>query len=126
MRKNPIKVLITGITGMVGSHLADFLLDKTDWDIHGLCRWRSPQNNVDHLIPRVNSGDRVFFHYGDLRDYISLQNVVENVKPEYVFHLAAQSFPKTRYGPPKFNRSNRIRPTTPYCFNLVHNEVRLQ
>ena len=38
MRENPIKVLITGITGMVGSHLADYLLEKTDWEIHGMCR----------------------------------------------------------------------------------------
>ena len=88
------KSLITGITGMVGSHLTDYLLENTDWDIHGMCRWRSPQDNVEHLIPRVNKGDRVFYHYGDLRDYISLQNVVEKVKPDYVFHLAAQSYPK--------------------------------
>ena len=56
-------VLITGITGMVGSHLADYLLKYTDWDIHGICRWRSPQDNIEHLIPRVNAGDRLFFHY---------------------------------------------------------------
>jgi len=67
----------TLITGMVGSHLADYLLENTDWDIHGMCRWRSPQDSIEHLIPRVNNGDRVFFHYGDLRDYISLQNVIK-------------------------------------------------
>ena len=71
---------------MVGSHLADFLLASTDWEIHGMCRWRSPQDNIEHLIPRVNSGERVFFHYGDLCDYISLQNVIEKVRPDYVFH----------------------------------------
>jgi GDPmannose 4,6-dehydratase len=93
-------VLITGITGMVGSHLCDYLLEKTDWDIHGMCRWRSPQDNIEHLIPRVNTGDRVFFHYGDLCDYISLQNVTEKVKPDYVFHLAAQSYPQTSFSSP--------------------------
>ena len=94
------QVLITGITGMVGSHLADYLLKNTKWDIHGMCRWRSQQDNVEHLLPRVNSGDRVFFHYGDLCDYISLQNVIEKVRPDYVFHLAAQSYPQTSFTSP--------------------------
>jgi len=94
------KALITGITGMVGSHLADYLLEITDWDIHGMCRWRSPQDNIEHLIPKVNAGDRVFFHYGDLCDYISLQNVVNKVKPGFVFHLAAQSYPQTSFSLP--------------------------
>ena len=89
--------LITGITGMVGSHLADYLLKSTDWDIHGMCRWRSPQDNIEHLIPGVNAGERVFFHYGDLCDYISLQNVIEKTKPDYVFHLAAQSYPQNSF-----------------------------
>ena len=94
------KVLITGITGMVGSHLADFLLENTDWDIWGMCRWRSPLDNVEHLLDRVNRKDRVFFIDGDLCDYISLQNVVEKVKPDYVFHLAAQSYPLTSFTSP--------------------------
>src|SRR5258705_4979906 len=86
------RALITGITGMVGSHLADFLLAQTDWDLFGMCRWRSPLDNVSHLIDRANHGDRLKFLYGDLRDYISLQNVVEEARPDFVFHLAAQSF----------------------------------
>ncbi|MBF0186796.1 MAG: GDP-mannose 4,6-dehydratase [Magnetococcales bacterium] len=94
------RALITGITGMVGSHLADYLLEHTDWEIHGMCRWRSPMDNVQHLIPRVNAGDRVHFIYGDLRDALSLQNVVERVQPDYVFHLAAQSYPKTSFNAP--------------------------
>ena len=44
-------VFITGITGMVGSHLADFLLLNTDWKIVGLIRWRSPLDNIAHLVP---------------------------------------------------------------------------
>ena len=86
-----MKVLITGITGMVGSHLTDFLLENTNWDIYGMCRWRSPKDNVNHILTRVNKKDRVFFLFGDLRDYISLQNVVNEVKPDYVYHLAAVS-----------------------------------
>ncbi len=94
------KALITGITGMVGSHLADFLLKNTDWQIHGMCRWRSPDDNVRHLFPRINKKDRLFFHYGDLCDYISLQNVLQDIKPDYVFHLAAQSYPQTSFTSP--------------------------
>ena len=94
------KALITGISGMVGSHLADYLLEHSDWDIYGMCRWRSPLDNVKHLLDRVNRHDRVFFLYGDLRDYISIQNVVEQAKPDYVFHLAAQSYPTTSFTSP--------------------------
>lgn len=94
------KALITGITGMVGSHLADFLLENTDWDIYGMCRWRSPLDNVEHLLDRANRKDRLFFVNGDLCDYISLQHVVNEAKPDYVFHLAAQSYPKTSFSSP--------------------------
>ena len=66
------KALITGITGMVGSHLTDFLLKHTDWDIWGVCRWRSPLENVSHLLERVNRNDRVFWEYADLNDEVSL------------------------------------------------------
>ena len=55
------KALITGITGMVGSHMADFLLANTKWDVLGLCRWRSPMTNLDHLLNRANKRDRLFF-----------------------------------------------------------------
>ena len=48
------KALITGITGMVGSHLADFLLENTDWDVYGVCRWRSPVSYT-HLTLPTNS-----------------------------------------------------------------------
>jgi GDPmannose 4,6-dehydratase len=91
------RALITGITGMVGSHLADFLLAKTDWDIYGMCRWRSPLDNVQHLIDLVNKKERLFFIYGDLCDYISLENAVKESRPDYVFHLAAQSYPATSF-----------------------------
>ncbi len=95
-----MKALITGITGMVGSHLADFLLDNTDWDIYGVCRWRSPLDNVTHLVERVNRKDRVYFEYADLNDEISLIRVISDIKPNYVFHLAAQSYPQTSFTAP--------------------------
>jgi GDPmannose 4,6-dehydratase len=94
------RALVTGVTGMVGSHLADFLLENTDWDIYGLCRWRSPLDNVNHLVSRANAGERVFFVYGDLRDYLSIDTAVRQAMPDYVFHLAAQSFPKTSFDSP--------------------------
>lgn len=94
------KALITGITGMVGSHLADYLLVNTDWDIYGVCRWRSPLDNVCHLLERVNKKDRVFFEYADLNDEISLITVINKVMPDYVFHLAAQSYPLTSFTAP--------------------------
>lgn len=95
-----MKALITGITGMVGSHLADFLLKNTDWDIYGVCRWRSPLDNVEHLLERVNKKNRIFFEYADLNDEVSLITVVNNIKPSYVFHLAAQSYPQTSFTAP--------------------------
>jgi GDPmannose 4,6-dehydratase len=94
------KALITGMTGMVGSHLADFLLENTDWEIHGLQRWRSPLDNILHLMDRINKKDRVFVHYGDLNDQGSLIKVLEEVKPDYIFHLAAQSYPQTSFNAP--------------------------
>ena len=94
------KALITGMTGMVGSHLADYLLEHTDWDIYGMQRWRSPLDNILHLMDRINSKDRVFIEYGDLNDMGSLLTVLKEVKPDYIFHLAAQSYPQTSFTAP--------------------------
>lgn len=95
-----MKALITGITGMVGSHLCDFLLENTDWDVYGVCRWRSPLDNIGHLLERANRKDRLFFEYADLNDEISLIKAVQNIRPDYVFHLAAQSYPLTSFTAP--------------------------
>ena len=95
-----MRALITGITGMVGSHLADFLLENTDWDVYGACRWRSPLDNVSHLLDRANRKDRVFFEYADLNDTVSLVKLMEKVRPDYIFHLAAQSYPQTSFDSP--------------------------
>lgn len=94
------RALITGVTGMVGSHLTDYLLANTDWVIYGMCRWRSPLDNVQHLLERANSRNRLLFMDGDLCDPFSLQKVVLRVQPDYVFHLAAQSYPKTSFASP--------------------------
>lgn len=94
------RALITGVTGMVGSHLADYLLENTDWDIYGMSRWRSPLENIQHLVTRVNNRDRVFLIHADLRDSLSLNSCMSTVKPNYIFHLAAQSFPKVSFDSP--------------------------
>ena len=103
---------ITGITGMVGSHLADYLLEKTDWKIVGLQRWRSPLDNIGHLLERANRGDRLKLVYGDLRDTLSIDKVVADSKPDYVFHLAAQSFPRTSFDAPLDTLDTNIQGTT--------------
>jgi GDPmannose 4,6-dehydratase len=92
--------LITGISGMVGSHLTDLLLQETDWDIVGMARWRSPLDNIHHLTGEINSGSRLRLVYGDLSDEISLRHAVKDSSPDYVFHLAAQSFPLTSFTSP--------------------------
>jgi GDP-mannose 4,6-dehydratase len=99
-RAMPARAFITGITGMVGSHLTDYLLAHTDWDIVGLTRWRSPTTNIEHLFPRINKGDRVSLLHGDLNDAFSLQRAVEKARPDYVFHLAAQSYPRVSFDAP--------------------------
>lgn len=94
------RVLITGITGMVGSHLLDFLIDNTDWEIWGMVRWRSPLININAHLDRINRGDRVKLVYADLRDSMAVQHAVQSSEPDFVFHLAAQSYPQTSFTAP--------------------------
>jgi GDPmannose 4,6-dehydratase len=96
----PPRAFITGITGMVGSHLADYLLEHTDWDLIGLTRWRSPMDNLEHLLPRINAGDRLSLIQGDLADGQSMQRAVDLARPDFVFHLAAQSYPRVSFDAP--------------------------
>ena len=94
------RALITGITGMVGSHLADYLYENSDWQIYGLARWRSPLDNLERLAGPISQGERVHLLYGDLRDEISLRHAIGQARPDYVFNLAAQSFPQTSFTSP--------------------------
>ena len=94
------RAFITGITGMVGSHLLDYLLENTAWEIHGMLRWRSPLDNLSHHLDRINRKDRIRLHYADLRDTMATNNAVDAAKPDYVFHLAAQSYPQTSFTAP--------------------------
>lgn len=89
------KIFITGISGMVGSHLADFLLKKTNWEIYGLIRWRSPLINLSHNFKFLNK--RLFFLYGDIRDTSNINKIIRNNNFNYCFHLAAQSYPQVSF-----------------------------
>lgn len=81
------KILITGITGFVGSHLAEYLLNNNpSVKIVGLVRWRSPKDNILPIM------DKLTLEYGDLVDASSIKNVISAHKPEVIFHLAAQSY----------------------------------
>lgn len=90
-----MRVLITGITGFVGSHLVEYILAKhSGTEIFGIKRWRSPKDNIRHLLDKVTLFDC------DLRDLGSLIRVFGEVKPDVIFHLAAQSFVTTSYTAP--------------------------
>jgi GDP-mannose 4,6-dehydratase len=97
---------------MVGSHLTDYVIEHTDWDVVGLCRWRSPLDNISHLMPLINDKHRVSLVYADLRDTISIDRAVEQSSPDYTFHLAAQSFPKTSFEAPLDTLDTNIQGTS--------------
>ena len=81
------RALITGITGFAGSHLAEYLLaHQPDVEVWGLYRWRSRMDNLEAARSRVHLVEC------DLRDYTSVHLALEQSRPDYVFHLAAQSF----------------------------------
>ncbi len=90
-----MRILITGITGMVGSHLAEYVLrHQPRVEVHGLVRWRSPLDNL-HAIR-----DRTHLHEGELRDLNSLVRLLERVRPDWIFHLAAQSYVSASFSAP--------------------------
>jgi GDP-4-dehydro-6-deoxy-D-mannose reductase len=80
-----MRILITGITGFVGSHLAEFALDRGA-QVVGALRWRSNTEHIEHLRERLTLIE------SDLRDLSSARELVERAAPDYVVHLAAQSF----------------------------------
>jgi GDP-4-dehydro-6-deoxy-D-mannose reductase len=94
------KILITGITGQVGSILADFILENTELDVIGMMRWQEPLGNIYHLSNRINNNDRIKILYADLNDFPSLFRILYDVRPEFISHLAAQSYPKTSFDIP--------------------------
>lgn len=94
------KILITGITGQVGSQLADFVLENTSYDVVGMMRWQEPMDNLYHLTDRINRKERISLYYADLNDFSALARMIKAVRPDYISHLAAQSYPKTSFDIP--------------------------
>lgn len=80
-----MRILITGITGFVGSHLAEYALERGA-EVFGSIRWRSKMEHMERL------SDRVTLIESDLRDLLSVRTVLEQAQPDYIIHLAAQSF----------------------------------
>lgn len=78
-----MKALITGITGFVGSHLADYLIDEVGVEVHGIKR---PRSRIEFVRYDVH------YHEGDITDYSSIASIVKEVQPDFIFHLAAQSY----------------------------------
>ena len=89
-----MRILITGITGFVGSHLGEFLLKKKDTEVHGIERWRSKTENIDHIK------NKIILHECDIKDATSVRRVIDEVRPDRIFHLAAQSFVHTSWHTP--------------------------
>jgi len=81
-----LKCLITGITGFAGSHLAEYLLSRGDCEVHGTMRWRSRTENITQL------GNRITTHVCDIRDATAMYELIRDLKPDRIYHLAAQSF----------------------------------
>jgi GDPmannose 4,6-dehydratase len=98
------RALITGITGQDGSYLADFLLKK-DYEVHGIIRRASTFNTarIDHLYqdPHIH-GVRLFLHHGDLSDSVNLVKLLYNLKPDEIYHLAAQSHVRVSFDIPEY------------------------
>lgn len=88
-------ILITGITGFVGSHLAEYILGLNEkHKIYGLCRWRSPRDNLSKIYNKVTLVE------ADLCDLGSLIRCLKEIKPKIIFHLGAQSYVLTSFNSP--------------------------
>lgn len=98
-----MRALITGITGFAGSHLAEYLLaEQPEVELFGIYRWRSRTENIDHLVGRIRMIET------DLRDYSSVQRVLSEVRPDVIFHLAAQSYVPSSWSAPTETLSTNI------------------
>ena len=98
-----LKAFITGITGQDGTYLAELLLDK-GYEVHGTIRRSSSinTNRIDHLISKYSKGNQLNLHYSDLLDSSSITNLINNINPEEVYNLAAQSHVSVSFSNPIF------------------------
>ncbi len=100
----PPKALITGITGQDGSYLTEFLLEK-GYEVHGIIRKSSSFNTgrIDHLYNNTRLlNKKLFLHYGDLVDASNLNRLLEKIKPDEIYNLAAQSHVKVSFELPDY------------------------
>jgi GDPmannose 4,6-dehydratase len=98
------RALVTGITGQDGAYLAEFLLNK-GYQVHGIKRRASSFNTarVDHLYRDPHEADvRFFMHYGDLTDSTNLIRIIQEVQPDEIYNLAAQSHVKVSFETPEY------------------------
>ena len=98
------RALITGITGQDGSYLAEFLLSR-GYEVHGIIRRASTFNTarIDHIYRDPHEpGVRLFLHYGDLSDSEQISNIIHNIKPDEVYHLAAQTHVRVSFDTPEY------------------------
>jgi len=98
------KALITGATGQDGSYLIEFLLSK-GYQVHGIIRRASTFNTgrIDHIYVDPHSkGAKLFLHYGDISDAEQINNIIFNIKPDEVYHLAAQSHVRVSFDIPEY------------------------
>jgi len=97
------KALITGIAGQDGSYLTEFLLSK-GYEVHGMIRWDSiyTTERIDHLYkdPHV-SGVKLFLHYGDLMDTGNIERLINQIKPDEIYHLGAMSHVRVSFDMPE-------------------------
>jgi len=101
------KVLITGVTGFVGSHLAEYVLNLNEGhSVYGLCRWRSPRDNLLNCIGKVKLVE------ADLMDLGCLIRHFKAIQPDFIFHLAAQSYVLSSFNSPVHTISTNIIGTT--------------
>jgi len=98
------KALITGITGQDGSYLAEFLLEK-GYEVHGVKRRSSSLNTsrVDHIYEDIHNGNSHFkLHYGDVTDSTNMIRIIQNVQPDEIYNLAAQSHVMVSFETPEY------------------------
>lgn len=97
-----MKVLVTGITGMTGSHLAENLAQRKDLQVHGSMRWR---DNMNHL---KTVADRLILHECDLRDAYGVTGLIKTIQPDLIFHLAAETSVANSWKNPDQTLTNNI------------------
>jgi len=98
------KALITGITGQDGSYLAELLINK-GYEVHGLIRRSSSFNTerIDHIYIDPHKPEaKLFLHYGDISDSGQITNLIYNIAPDEIYHLAAQSHVRVSFDMPEF------------------------